>query len=378
MIAAGSDCLVFIKDSTKYKSETVPITKIMWSYGIDSFLILLSDFKLYLWTDSSTYTQLNIHYNVYDFDLTKDNSYIVYTSQDTIMRVFDLKRLKQSSKEYNYSINASLIKMSADDVMICVAYKQSVEILNRTSKEYKKLDFDESIVKLEWSFHSSSIFKLYIMTSASLYCYDCLLHSLQLLYKDFQLIDFCTSSSLNLLYIYGSKLIKYDCKQNKVLESSEQQQVNCLFFDDLECHLYIGYKHGLLKCSVNLKILESISLMNVQHLAITNDASNFLKIEPQLVNSLFTPPRQVVDSVQNLQDVSIQFNTPLAADVDLEQKLNDISQMNEQQPVDSGPAVYNEIMTLREELKVDIANLHVDMIKQMHNQQVILINVEGI
>ena len=387
MIATGSDGLIFYDsmNNAKYKSSDIKVDKLTWSYSSNCFLVILSNSKLYIWNSiyENDCTAIEMVYEVIDFELTKDDAYILFTSNDMNMRVYDIKRKKISAKEYPFNVNANRICLSADDVMIAVNNDNCVEVLNRTSKEYKKLECENCVVKMQWSWHPSEIFKLYIMTYDKIYLYDCLKQIFSEIYSDNNLIDFSLSNNMRVMYVSGSSLVKYDCKSMAVMSTSDQQyDANCLYFDDNACLLYIGYQHGIIKLSADLQVIESIALGNSAYIAMKSKITQSFEI-PINTKELFTPPRQVTDSVQNMQDIpnNYQFgtpptikntNNPLDA---LEERLKLINQNASDNPVGvnamDSDSISEQIIQLRQELKNDLVNIHVDMIKQMHQQKVI-------
>ena len=381
MIATGSVELIFYDsvNNSKFKSADIKIDKMKWSYSSNCFLLILSDGKLYIWhsLNASDCTQLNISNQVVDFDLTKDDSYIVYTSNDKSVRVYDIKRQKQSSKEYLFTINASNISLSADDVVIAVFGSNSVEILNRTSKEYKKIECAEPVLKMQWSYQPTEIFELYIMTSTTLYMLNCMNQTFTDVYRNVELRDFCLSNTTRVLYIYGSELVKYNLKDMAIVNKSVHHDANCIYFDDDACFLYIGYQHGILKLAANLEVIESISLVNSTCIATKSNISNAFEI-PR-IQDIFTPPRQTTDSAQNLRAMENgedAFTTPYLNDamITLEDKLETINQEYTKRPdaIDAESAICQQINDLRQELKGDLVNIHVELIKQIHQQKVII------
>eukprot|EP00835_Amoeboradix_gromovi_P002853 NODE_171_length_16024_cov_0.172559.p4 type:complete len:415 gc:universal NODE_171_length_16024_cov_0.172559:4238-5482(+) len=374
MIATGASELVFYDavNNAKYKSADMKVEKLKWSYSSNCFLIILSNNSLYIWNslNSADCTLLNIKHSISDFDLTKDDSYIVFSTNDHLMRVYDIKRQKTSGKEYPFHINASSICLSADDVMVAVSSGRFLEILNRTSKEYKKLECKSEIMKMEWSFHQSEVFKLYILSMGTLYLFDCLKQNFVEIYRNEKLSDFCLSNSMKLMYIYGSEIVKYDCQNMLVLASCTQNDANCIYFDDESCFLYVGYQHGILKCSASLQVIESISLSECSKISSRSKVSAAFEI-PRLEN-IFTPPRQTTDSVQSLTDIPMEgLTTPfdksnkLDSLNDLQARLNSIDEKDSNYEL----TVTSQISELKEEIKGDLANIHVDIIKQMHQQK---------
>eukprot|EP00834_Sanchytrium_tribonematis_P005184 NODE_298_length_10484_cov_0.802600.p4 type:complete len:392 gc:universal NODE_298_length_10484_cov_0.802600:10250-9075(-) len=389
MLTVGSDELIFYNEISKlkHKSSDMKVQKLMWSWGTECFLVVLSDYKIYVWNSLNIMDciQLKIKERVHDFDLTKDDSYIVFSSDDEIMRVYDLKRQKTSGKIYTYNIRHNLVKLSADDVMVAVSGGLYVEILNRTSKEFQKLEFEESVIKIKWSYNSSDIFKMYVMTESNVYMYDLLKQNLVSIYQDDYLKDFCISNAMKIMFISGSNLVKFDCSAGKILASTDCKECNCIYFDDQSCMLYVGYNHGLIKLAASLDTIESIALSKVSFVASKLKITSDFEINSPI--ELFTPPRVTADSVQNLNDAMELEVTPFQSVkkasnllTNLEERLQNLTAnvdvVKPSQALSAESDVLISIQNLKEEFKSDIVNVHVEMIKQMHQQKAFIFNVE--